>query len=80
MFGDTRNQNNSGKRSYVCPKCGNTHYEVDEIRTTGGGLSKFFDVQNKKFTAITCSRCMYTEFYKGTTSTLGNVVDFLFGG
>ena len=61
---------------YVCPKCGNTHYEVDEIRTTGGRFSKIFDIQNKKFTAVSCSRCHYTELYKGSTSTLGNIFDF----
>lgn len=66
--------------SYLCPKCGNTQYELDEIRTTGGALSKIFDVQNKKFTSVTCTQCKYTEFYKGTTSTLGNIFDFLTNG
>jgi len=27
---------------YVCPKCGNTQYETDEFRATGGFLSKVF--------------------------------------
>ena len=35
------------KREYVCPKCGNKKYEVDEIRTTGSFPAKIFDVQNK---------------------------------
>ncbi len=61
---------------YECPKCGNRHYEIDQIRTTGGAFAKIFDVQNKKYTAITCTQCKYTEFFKGTTSTLGNVFDF----
>ncbi len=65
---------NQGK--YQCPKCGNTQYEVDTIRTTGGAFSKIFDVQNKKFTAVTCSRCKYTELFKGETSMLGNIFDF----
>jgi len=64
------------KRGYVCPKCGNTEYEVDEIRTTGNGFSRFFDIQNRKFTAVSCSKCHYTELYKGSTSKLGNVLDF----
>ncbi len=62
--------------SYQCAKCGNTQYELDEIRTTGGALSKIFDVQNKKFTAVTCTQCKYTEFFKGDTNTLGNIFDF----
>jgi len=61
---------------YVCPKCGNRQYEVDEMRATGGVFAKIFDVQNKKFSTVTCSRCSYTEFYKAKTSSLGNIFDF----
>jgi len=64
------------KKEYVCPKCGNRQYEVDEMRATGGAFAKIFDVQNKKFTTISCTKCGYTELYKRTTSTLGNVIDF----
>jgi len=64
------------KLNYKCPKCGNTQYEVGEIRTTGGMLSKIFDVQNKKFTTVTCKKCSYTEIYKADSSMLGNVFDF----
>ncbi|CAL2102341.1 GTP-binding protein [Tenacibaculum sp. 190130A14a] len=62
--------------NYVCPKCNNTSYEVGEMRATGGTLSKIFDVQNKKFTSVTCKRCSYTEFYKASTSALSNIFDF----
>ena len=51
---------------YVCPKCQNEEYEVDQFAATGGGFSKIFDVQNKRFTTITCTKCKYTEIYKGT--------------
>lgn len=67
---------NTLNSKYTCPKCANTQYEVGEIRTTGGFWSKFFNIQNKRFTSITCEKCKYTEFYKGTQSTLGNVIDF----
>ena len=63
-------------QKYVCPKCGGTNYETDEMRATGGKFAKIFDIQNKKFTTVTCSNCKYTEFYKGTTSGIGNVLDF----
>ena len=63
-------------QKYVCPKCGNTHFETDEIRTTGGMFAKIFDVQNKKFTTVTCTNCKFTELYKGSTSAAGNVLDF----
>lgn len=61
---------------YVCPKCGNKQYELDEMRAVGGRFAKIFDVQNKKFTVVTCTKCKYSEFFKGDTSTLGNIFDF----
>ena len=66
--------------NYVCPKCGSRKYELDRIRTTGGGLSKLLDVQNKKFTAVVCEKCKYTEFYRANTSMLGNIFDLFVGG
>lgn len=64
------------KQKYSCLKCGNSQFETDSIRTTGGGFSKFFNIQNRKFTVVSCTRCHYSELYKGSTSTLGNVIDF----
>lgn len=64
---------------YVCQKCGCTEFEHDQFQATGGNLSKFFDIQNKKFITISCTRCGYTELYKSTTSTGSNILDFLIG-
>ena len=64
---------------WSCLKCGNKDYETGEIRVSGGFWSRIFDVQNKKYSTITCSKCSYTEFYKGSVSTLGNVFDFFTG-
>ncbi|MGA1196795.1 MAG: zinc ribbon domain-containing protein [Candidatus Latescibacterota bacterium] len=50
------------------------------MRTAGGRLSKLFDVQNKKFTTVSCSACGFTEIYKGNTSLVGNVFDLMVGG
>jgi predicted nucleic-acid-binding Zn-ribbon protein len=66
-------------RAYTCAKCGNREFESDEIRTTGNGFSRFFDVQNRRFTVVSCKRCGYSELYKQGTSTMGNVLDFLVG-
>ena len=63
-------------QGYRCPKCSGTAYEVGEIRAAGGFWSKIFDVQGKKFTTVICSHCGYTEFFRGNTSTLGNIFDF----
>ena len=61
--------------NYNCPKCANTTYEIGEMRATGGTLSKIFDIQNKKFSSVTCKKCRYTEFYKAKTSALSNIFD-----
>ncbi|GAB5518666.1 MAG: zinc ribbon domain-containing protein [Rhodothermales bacterium] len=66
--------------NWACPKCQNRGYDVGEFRATGGRLAKVFDVQNKKFSTVSCDRCGYTEIYKGRTSTLGNVFDLFTGG
>jgi len=61
---------------WLCPKCGNREFETDQFADAGGFFSKVFDVQNKKFTTVTCTQCKYTEIYKTDTSTLGNIFDF----
>lgn len=62
--------------NWKCPKCKNKEFETDQFAATGGGLAKIFDVQNKKFTTITCSCCKFTEIYKAETSAIGNILDF----
>lgn len=61
---------------YACPKCSGNDYQTGEFRATGGFLSKVFDVQSKKFTTVTCTRCRYTEIYAAESSMLGNIFDF----
>ena len=67
------------KKQYVCPKCGNNSYESDVFQATGGNFAKIFDVQNKKFTTISCKKCGYTELYKAHSSDGWNILDFLMG-
>ena len=50
-------------------------YETGEVRTTGSFLAKIFDVQNVKFTSVTCTRCSYTELFKADSNMLGNIFD-----
>ena len=61
---------------WQCEKCGYPDYEVDEFRATGGILAKIFDVQNKKFTTVSCLQCHFTEIYRTDSSSLGNIFDF----
>jgi hypothetical protein len=60
-----------------CPKCGHTETEMDSIATSGTGLSKIFDVQNRSFTVVTCTNCGYSELYRRGSS--GNLVDLFLG-
>lgn len=62
--------------NFTCSKCGNSTYEVDEFRAAGGFFTKIFNVQSKRFSTVTCTRCKYTEVYKTDSSMLGNVFDF----
>ena len=62
--------------NYTCPKCKNSSYDVGEFRATGGFWTKIFDIQSKRFTTVTCTRCHYTEIYRAESSKLGNIFDF----
>ena len=62
--------------NWECPKCGNREFESDRFAATGGGFAKIFDIQNKRFSTVSCMRCRYSELYKTETSTLFNVFDF----
>lgn len=64
---------------YVCPKCGNRGYETDRLQATGGNFAKLFDVQNKKFVTVSCTRCGYTELYRQTGGEGWDILDFLTG-
>jgi uncharacterized protein len=67
-------------KSYLCPKCGSKKAVIDHIRTTGSGFTRYFNIQNRRFVAVSCSSCGYTEFYKDTkTSGASNVLDFITG-
>ncbi len=62
--------------NYCCAKCQNRSYSTGEIRAAGGFWTKIFDIQSEKYTAVTCTQCGYTEFYKRDGSTIENVFDF----
>ena len=67
------------QRQYICPKCGCMSYEHDQFQATGGNFAKIFDVQNKRFITISCTRCGYTELFRAETSAGWNILDFLMG-
>ena len=68
------------KRPYVCPKCGHTRYIADQFQATGGNFARLFDIQNKRFTTVSCAACGYTELYRRINDSGMDILDFLFNG
>jgi predicted nucleic-acid-binding Zn-ribbon protein len=64
---------------YVCPKCGSKTSEIGEIRTASSFLTKIFNIQNRRFSSVSCTQCKYTEFYNVPSKRLGDVLDFIIG-
>ena len=64
-------------KTWHCPKDQTMKFEEDVVTMTGKSWSRFMNIQNRKFTAITCTKCQFTEFYKGTSKGLESVIDFL---
>lgn len=68
---------------FVCPKCQHRGAATDRINTTGSGLSRFFDVQNRRFLAVSCTQCGYTELYNLNVidgrGLAADILDLLFG-
>lgn len=62
--------------NYECVKCGCQEFESDEFQATGGNFAKIFDIQNKKFVTVSCTKCGYTELYKANTDAGMNILDF----
>ncbi len=62
---------------YSCPKCGGRVATTGQVRTTGSFITKIFDIQNRRFTSVTCEKCKYTELYNVPAKKIGDVLDFL---
>jgi hypothetical protein len=62
-----------------CPKCGHRDAITDSISTTGGGISKLFDVQTKTFEVVSCANCGYSEFYRSDRQRGSDLADIFFG-
>ena len=62
--------------NWKCPKCGNVEFETDVIRTTGNGLSRLFDIQNRKFyRTIVRQLPVQPNSTEVPTKTMNNVLD-----
>lgn len=54
--------------TWVCLRCGGNTFSVDEIYAAGGAWAAMTYRINTPFTAITCSSCAWTEFYRLTNA------------
>lgn len=65
---------------YSCMKCSNSTYTTDTIRTTGSGLTRFLNIQNRKFLIVTCEQCGFSEMYRQFPGgKMGTALDFIIG-
>ena len=65
-------------KTYLCSKCNDNQYSTTQIRTTGSGLSRFLNLQNQKFSAVSCKSCGFTELYKtGRSGLIGDILDIM---
>ena len=64
---------------FTCAKCANNTYEVLDVSTASGMLSRMVNFQNRRFSAVVCQRCKYVEFYQTESGKLRNVADLLIG-
>ena len=55
--------------NWSCPKCENKDYEIGEMRVAGSFWQKIFNVQRTKFSSVTCNKCTFTEFFKGSSNS-----------
>ncbi|KAG2394065.1 hypothetical protein C9374_003829 [Naegleria lovaniensis] len=60
-----------------CKKCGYDQLHKGQVRESGGLLSKLFNIQNRMFITITCSRCSFTEYYETSQSVVSDVVEMM---
>ena len=65
--------------NYTCVKCQNQTYDVVDVSTTSGMLSRMVNLQNRRFSAVVCQNCRYVEFYQTQSGALRNVADLLVG-
>jgi predicted nucleic-acid-binding Zn-ribbon protein len=68
--GDSLREEISDSAETGCPKCGHDEADVDDILTVGRGLSGKLDVAGQRFQVVSCTRCGYSEFYRGGDTDL----------
>jgi len=64
IYGYGTGEEMTNKQQWVCAKCGGREADTGVVRTTGGGASRYFNIQNHKFEYVSCERCGYTDLFR----------------
>jgi predicted nucleic-acid-binding Zn-ribbon protein len=62
---------------YVCPKCGSKNFTTGTIWASRSIIAKLLDIQDRRYTTVTCSVCQYTELYHLHPKRLGEVLEHI---
>lgn len=63
--------------AWSCVRCGVHQFELNDVATASGLWSRIFNLQNRRFVAVSCMGCGYTELYKRNSTAIMNIIDFL---
>lgn len=65
--------------NYKCKNCGYTNFSEQQLRSSSGGFTAIFDVNNPFYRSISCQKCRYVELFEGKVSNTQIVLDTIFG-
>ena len=66
--------------AWSCVRCGVAQCELNDVATASGLWSRIFNLQNRRFVAVSCLGCGYTELYRRNSTAIMNIIDFLGNG
>ena len=64
---------------FVCPKCGGKKYLVKGVVIQHSQFSQVFSIPGRRYTAVICDRCKYSDFYNLPPNRIGEAFDFSSG-
>lgn len=67
------------RTKYSCPKCGSHEFELGEVFMAGSVIAKMMNLEFRRFTSVTCTKCTCTELFKTPKKDIQNVLDFMIG-
>jgi predicted nucleic-acid-binding Zn-ribbon protein len=61
---------------YTCPKCGGRQYEVKGVIMQHSQFSQVFSIPGRRYTAVICEKCRFTELYNLPVQRIHEAFDF----